>query len=161
MNIPQKQNASSGIMQIAIGLFFVSPLVTNPGLLKNNILAYVTIGMGFLLLNVGTTRFSNKLAQRRSAIGKAVSTRYFESPNNFLRPETLDNSTKDKQPCSTNLNVLGMLPVSLSYIIAVLSLLGAIYLIVLAPIGSASGVPIAVGLLVAGAVYAIGKSCQG
>lgn len=131
----------SAALQALIGAVFVSPLISHPEKVKENGVAWAMVFIGAILIVVGSTKLYALLKMHPTS-GESEPLNSAEVNNHHI------------------LATVGRLLIKMSYLVLALTAIGTIYMAVFIGSGGASGIPIAFGIMLAGILSAIGRSCK-
>lgn len=167
-----------GVSQIVLGALLIAPMILHTGHNRNNGIAWIMVGIGAILCFVGMMKVLYILANPQSpdpSNGKTTQPRArADQPQRETDAQSEDllgvrsfrkrtgritPASDDSRAGGNPIAILGDTLIKLSYGILALTVLGTLYMGFFIPAGGASGVPVALGLLLAGVIYAIGKTC--
>ncbi|MEW8450449.1 MAG: hypothetical protein AB2686_00015 [Candidatus Thiodiazotropha sp.] len=155
--VKMKKKPSWGIPHLIIGIFLTLPLIRNYEENKNQVLFYVFVVLGFVILFVGMIKmfirlFFNDNEETNTDIA-------LDKTTNYEKRKTQIHE-RNNTPSETTANeTLGFIFIVLSYAVLAITLIGTIIVLIAASPGSMLGIPIAIGLMIAGVLFLIGKTC--
>ncbi|MCU7806181.1 MAG: hypothetical protein KZQ96_23660 [Candidatus Thiodiazotropha sp. (ex Lucinoma borealis)] len=152
-----KKKPSWGIPHLIIGIFLTLPLIRNYEENKNGGLFYIFVALGFVILIVGVVKMFIRLFFNYNYETNSIADTD-KDINYKARKTEIKNRNNPTNEMAAN-ETLGFIFVIMSYAVLAITILGAIVMLVVASPGSISGVPIAVGIMIAGVLFLIGKTC--
>jgi uncharacterized membrane protein HdeD (DUF308 family) len=167
MDIEEYKKIPSGVVQIVLGSFIFSPLIYNTEEIVRDYFGWGMVGVGVLLIIPGVLKLIYKISAKR----KIVRTNNIASDGTVNRTDSviISDSKKILKPRtalkgniykSSLVRAYGNLMIVLAYVVIALSIIGIICMWLYAKPSEASGVPFGATFLLAGVLYAIGKSCK-
>jgi hypothetical protein len=146
MASPLKSSLSRGWIHLIVGCILVAPSFYNRDAF-DNAMGYVVVGIGLCLIFIGIQRLRAKPEEPSSGAAASDSTEV----------GTVVNAGGAE---STSRTPLSRFFVTLGHLASIATAVGFLYLLLIAPGGSASGVGVALGLLLAGTFYGLARMAK-